>query len=221
MIDWIKQTWNKIDWAGINWSEPFQIIYYVIAGALLLIILITILLIRRSRKKTKAKAQAEPEIPEFVEIFDVDTNVFEVAPYKADDDSVFDEYLLKTITLTLLVGLGEHLTKMHENPSDQHKAMAAIGKDLESKGVYPIAYTQWNQSPIQGIAARVIIDGKVRTALFGPSLAMARTTTGFPYAINEVVESAHEKGNSVFVLAIDGLAYGVFEVSHRLQEVTK
>ena len=142
-----------------------------------------------------------------------------MAPYKSDDDSVIDEYTLKTITLTLLVGLGDYLSKMHKNPTDQHKAMAAIGKDLEAKGVYPIAYTQWNQSPIQGIAARVIIVGKVRTALLGPSLAMARTTTGFPNSINSVVESAHEKGNSIFVLAIDGLAYGAYEVSHRLQEV--
>ena len=191
---------------------------WLVAAGLIGILLISLVVISiRSRKRVSSKV--EPVIPKFIEVFDIDSAVFEVAPYKSDDDSVIDEYTLKTITLTLLVGLGDYLSKMHKNPTDQHKAMAAIGKDLEAKGVYPIAYTQWNQSPIQGIAARVIIDGKVRTALLGPSLAMARTTTGFPNSINSVVESAHEKGNSIFVLAIDGLAYGAYEVSHRLQEV--
>jgi len=194
---------------------------WLVAGALIVILLIALIVIVIKSGSKKGKAASEPVIPEFIEVFSVDTAVFEIAPYKEDDDSVIDEYTLKTITLTLLVGLGEYLTKMHENPSDQHKAMAALGKDLEAKGVYPIAYTQWNQSPIQGIAAKVIIDGKIRTALLGPSLAMARATTKFPDSINQVVESAHEKGNTVLVLAIDGLAYGVYEISHRLQEVIK
>jgi len=194
---------------------------WLVAGALIAILLIALVVIVIKSGSKKGKAAPEPVIPEFIEVFSVDTAVFEIAPYKEDDDSVIDEYTLKTITLTLLVGLGEYLTKMHENPSDQHKAMAALGKDLEAKGVYPIAYTQWNQSPIQGIAAKVIIDGKIRTALLGPSLAMARATTKFPDSINQVVESAHEKGNTVLVLAIDGLAYGVYEISHRLQEVLK
>lgn len=194
---------------------------WLIAGGLIAILLISLLVIVFKSRANKSSTSAQLVIPEFIEVFSVDTAIFEIAPYKEDGDSVIDEYTLKTITLTLLVGLGEYLAKMHENPSDQHKAMAALGKDLESKGVYPIAYTQWNQSPIQGIAAKVIIDGKVRTVLLGPSLAMARATTAFPYSINEVVESAHEKGNTVLVLAIDGLAYGVYEISHSLQEVIK
>ena len=105
---------------------------------------------------------------------------------------------------------------MAENPSDQHKAMKAVGKYLEDKSVAPIAFTQWNQSAIQGIAARVILNGKSRTALFGPSVAMAKATAKFPSEISAQVESAHSAGQSVFVLAIDGLAYGVFSVSHRL-----
>jgi Cu+-exporting ATPase len=105
---------------------------------------------------------------------------------------------------------------MAENPSDQHKAMKAVGKYLEEKSIAPIAFTQWNQSAIQGIAARVILNGKSRTALFGPSVAMVKATAKFPSEISAQVESAHAAGQSVFVLAIDGLAYGVFSVSHRL-----
>ena len=45
---------------------------------------------------------------------------------------------------------------------------------------------------------------------------MVRATAKFPEIISVQVESAHAAGESVFVLAIDGLAYGVFSVSHRL-----
>ena len=108
---------------------------------------------------------------------------------------------------------------MFENPSDQHKSMEAVGKHLESNGVTPIAYTQWSQAPIQGLAARVVIRGKVRTALFGPSLAMVRNTAPMRQEIIDINESATEAGQIVFILAIDGLAYGVLAISHRLQEV--
>jgi hypothetical protein len=46
---------------------------------------------------------------------------------------------------------------------------------------------------------------------------MAKASAKFPDEIAVAVESAHAAGHSVFVLAIDGLAYGVFSVSHRLQ----
>jgi len=119
------------------------------------------------------------------------------------------------------VGLRDYQTKLFENPTEQHKAMDAVGKQLEQSGVTPIAYTQWNQSPIQGIAAKVIIRGKVRTALFGPSLAMVRNTAPLRSEFIEINESATKAGHIVFIFAIDGLAYAVFDISHRLQEVTK
>jgi hypothetical protein len=50
---------------------------------------------------------------------------------------------------------------------------------------------------------------------------MARATAKFPESISAIVENAHSEGNSIYVLGIDGLAYGVFEVSHKLQEVIK
>ena len=109
---------------------------------------------------------------------------------------------------------------MAENASDQHKAMAAIAKHLEVQGTTPIAFTQWNQSSIQGIAARIILNGKSRTALFGPSIAMAKASAPFTSDISNAVASGQSAGHSVFVLAIDGLAYAEFSVSHGLQLVT-
>ena len=169
---------------------------------------------KKSGKKSGKKQ--EKKEPQYEEIFEIENEIIETNPYKNDPDTYFEQSVLQTVTLTLIIGLQEHLTKMAENPSDQHKAMKAVGKYLEDKSVAPIAFTQWNQSAIQGIAARVILNGKSRTALFGPSVAMAKATAKFPSEISAQVESAHSAGQSVFVLAIDGLAYGVFSVSHRL-----
>jgi hypothetical protein len=168
---------------------------------------------KSDKKKEKSDKKKEPQ---YEEIFEIENEIIETNPYKNDPDTYFEQSVLQTVTLTLIIGLQEHLTKMAENPSDQHKAMKAVGKYLEDKSVAPIAFTQWNQSAIQGIAARVILNGKSRTALFGPSVAMAKATAKFPNEISAQVESAHSAGQSVFVLAIDGLAYGVFSVSHRL-----
>ena len=165
------------------------------------------------KKSEKKSAKKEPQ---YEEIFEVENEIIETNPYKSDPDTYFEQSVLQTVTLTLIIGLREYLTKMAENPTDQHKAMKGVAKYLEDKGVAPIAFTQWNQSAIQGIAARVILNGKSRTALFGPSVAMAKATAKFSSEISAQVESAHAAGENVFVLAIDGLAYGVFSVSHRL-----
>ena len=205
-------------------SSQVEIAFYVLIA--LIVLLLSFLLVKllknfANRSGEKRSKVQTPE-PQYEEIFEVENELFESSPYKSDPDSVLENSVLQTVSLTLIVGLREHLIKlensaeMPENPSDQHKAMLAVANYLEAKNVAPIAFTQWNQSPIQGIAARVILNGKSRTALLGPSLAMARATAKFPEIISVQVESAHAAGESVFVLAIDGLAYGVFSVSHRL-----
>ena len=205
-------------------SSQVEIAFYVLIA--LIVLLLSFLLVKllknfANRSGEKRSKVQTPE-PQYEEIFEVENELFESSPYKSDPDSVLENSVLQTVSLTLIVGLREHLIKlensaeMPDNPSDQHKAMLAVAKYLEAENVAPIAFTQWNQSPTQGIAARVILNGKSRTALLGPSLAMARATAKFPEIISVQVESAHAAGESVFVLAIDGLAYGVFSVSHRL-----
>lgn len=205
-------------------SSQVEIAFYVLIA--LIVLLLSFLLVKLlknfANRSGEKRSKSEPPAPQYEEIFVVENELFESSPYKSDPDSVLENSVLQTVSLTLIVGLREHLTKlensaeMAENPSDQHKAMLAVANYLEAKQVTPIAFTQWNQSPIQGIAARVILNGKSRTALLGPSLAMVRATAKFPEIISAQVESAHAAGESVFVLAIDGLAYGVFSVSHRL-----
>ena len=203
--------------AGLKLSAAqVEQILYVLVGFILFILAVLIINFKtKSRNPNVGKKPSKKE-PRYEEVFEVENELFESNPYKNDPDSFLEHSALQTVTLTLIVGLREHLVKMAENPSDQHKAMSATGKYLEEKGVVPIAFTQWNQSAIQGIAARIILNGKSRTALFGPSVAMAKASAKFSSEISAQVESAHAAGQSVFVLAIDGLAYGVFSVSHRL-----
>ena len=211
-----------VEIAGVELTaSQVQQTLLVLFGFIAFVLIVLIInYLSKKRNPSVGKKSAKKE-PQYEEIFEVENELFESNPYKNDPDSFLEHSALRTVSLTLIVGLREHLAKMAENPSDQHKAILAVAKfleaiDSEGKKVTPIAFTQWNQSAIQGVAARIILNGKSRTALFGPSVAMAKATAKFPSEISAQVESAHAAGQSVFVLAIDGLAYGVFSVSHRL-----
>ncbi|MEJ6573766.1 MAG: hypothetical protein QNL78_01390 [Actinomycetes bacterium] len=208
---------GPLEIAGLNLTAvQVQQIFFVLVGFTVFLLSVLLINFGLTIRNSRAGEQLVKTEPQYEEIFEIENEIIETNPYKSDPDTYFEQSVLRTVALTLIIGLRDYLTKMAENPTDQHKAMAAIAKYLEAKGVTPIAFTQWNQSAIQGIAARIILNGKSRTALFGPSVAMAKATAKFPIEISNQVESAHAAGESVFVLAIDGLAYGVFSVSHRL-----
>ncbi len=214
----LTQALGSVEIAGRTYtSSQVQLALYVLVGLIALILLGLVISVIRNKGSEKRKMKSESPVPQYEEVFEIESEIFETNPYKSDPDTYFEEPTLRTVSLTLIVGLREYLAKQAESASDQHKSMAAIATQLESRGVTPIAYTQWNQSSVQGVAARIILSGKSRTALFGPSVAMAKASAKFPDEIALAVESAHGAGHSVFVLAIDGLAYGVFSVSHRLQ----
>lgn len=217
----MTQALGSVEIAGRNYtSSQVQLALYVLVGLIALILLGLVISVIRNKggsSNKKQKTRSEPPAPQYEEIFEIESEIFETNPYKSDPDTYLEESTLRTVILTLIVGLREYLAKLAENPTDQHKSALAIAAQLETRGITPFAYTQWNQSSIQGIAARIILSGKSRTALFGPSVAMAKASAKFPDEIALAIESAHGAGHSVFVLAIDGLAYGVFSVSHRLQ----
>lgn len=159
------------------------------------------------------------KIPQFEEVFEVIRSVFDSDPMDGAFDVKVDETSLRSVSLALCQGLREHLSKSKSNPSDQDKGLRELGTYLERMNVYPVGFTQWTHSQAQGIAARVLFNGRNRTALIGPIHAMARATTKFPPKISELVESASARGNSAYVLGIDGLAYGAFEITHSLREI--
>jgi len=210
----------KIKWQSFLDNCPTHKILYILAALVVVLVIVLLVILFKKPKEEKSSPKVKP-VPKFEEVFEVETQVFEENPYPADSDALMEEATLKTITATLLVGLADFLAKSVENPSDQHKSMRAIGTHLVAQGTPPIAFTQWSQSPVQGIAAKIIVSGKPRNVILGPSIAMARATANFLESISTAVASAQAKGNNVYVLAVDGLAYGTFEVSHRLQEVTE
>lgn len=159
------------------------------------------------------------KIPQFEEVFEVVKATFEPDPMDGNFDVKVDETSLRSVSLALCQGQKEYLSKLKINPSDQDKALGELGTYLERMNVYPVGYTQWTHSESQGIAARVLFNGRNRTALIGPIHAMARATTKFPPKISELVEGASARGHNAYVLGIDGLAYGAFEVTHALREV--
>lgn len=165
------------------------------------------------------KAAPIQKIPQFEEVFEIVASTFDSDPMDGAFDVKVDETSLKSVSLALCQGLRDHLAKSKSNPSDQDKSLRELGTYLEKMNVYPVGYTQWSHSESQGIAARVMFNGRSRTALIGPIHAMARATTKFPPKISELVENASAKGHSAYVLGIDGLAYGAFEVTHSLREL--
>jgi hypothetical protein len=177
-------------------------------------------LFRRNRTASK-EVQAVPALPEFKEVFELVTELLITDPFDSTEDSIIEAAELKEILLTLIVGLREYLAQLSENSSEEYRSMERVGQYLEAAGVKPIAYTQWNQSPVQGVAARIILRGKTRTALFGNSRALVRNTAPMRPGITEIVEGAISSGNNTYILAIDGLAYGVYEISQHLQEIVK
>lgn len=180
----------------------------------------------RRKKKKNTEVQTSPVaatpaevIPQFEEVFEVIGAVFDTDPMSGAFDVKVDETSLKSVSLALCQGLKDYLAKSKENPSNQDKALAELGTYLEKLNVYPVGFTQWSHSEAQGIAARVMFNGRSRTALIGPIHAMARATTKFPAVVSGLVETASGRGNSAYVLGIDGLAYGAFEITHSLREV--
>ena len=176
--------------------------------------------------RRKKKTVIESTIPQFEEVFTIQSRLFINSPTDSTSDSQFTDDELNSVIVTLGAGLRAYLSKISDeiypearNPTDQHKSMVAVADAILSEGATPIAFTQWSQSPIQGIAARMMINDLTRTTLFGPSLAMVRNTAPFHPDIAAIVESAHQRGEVVYILAIDGLAYGVITLSHALREV--
>lgn len=170
---------------------------------------------------TPLETQSAPikTIPQFEEVFEVVKTVFEADPMEGNFDVKVDETSLRSVSLALCTGLRDFLSKSKTNPSDQDKALRELATHLERMNVYPVGFTQWTHSEAQGIAARVLFNGRNRTALIGPIHAMARATTKFSPKISELVEGASARGHNAYVLGIDGLAYGAFEVTHSLREV--
>jgi len=106
---------------------------------------------------------------------------------------------------------------------DSHPIAVALATALQKQGVTKFEVSDFEHSTGVGVAARVKSDSSAnsKAVLIGSPLSIARATTEFSPKLTEAVNSATQRANSVAVLAIDGLAYGVFEIGDQIKPESK
>ena len=106
---------------------------------------------------------------------------------------------------------------------DSHPIAAAIAKALSKQGIEPFTVTDFEHTSGVGVAARIhpVGTSTSKAVLIGSPISIARSTTEFSPKLTAAIEAAKARANSVAVLAIDGLAYGVFEVGDQVKPDSK
>ena len=106
---------------------------------------------------------------------------------------------------------------------DSHPIALAIASALSKQGIEPFTVTDFEHTSGVGVAARVhpIGSSTSKAVLIGSPVSIARSTTEFSPKLINAIEAAKTRANSVAVLAIDGLAYGVFEVGDQVKPESK
>lgn len=97
---------------------------------------------------------------------------------------------------------------------DSHPVAVAISNELGRQGFQAVEITEFEHRTGQGVAGRTS-DGKA--LLVGSPASIARSSTTFHPQIQDAVETGIARGNTIAVVAIDGIAYGVFEVGDSLK----
>ncbi len=106
---------------------------------------------------------------------------------------------------------------------DSHPIAVAISDALSKQGVNKMPVTEFEHTPGVGVAARVkaTSDLSSHAVLIGSPLSISKSTTEFSPKLTDAIEKAVNRANSVAVLAVDGLAYGVFEVGDQIKSDSK
>jgi len=97
---------------------------------------------------------------------------------------------------------------------DSHPVAVAIASELRRQAFTPTAITEFEHRTGQGVAGRTP-DGKA--LLVGSPLSIAKSSTEFHPQLKSAIETGTARGNSIAVVAVDGIAYGVFEVGDSLK----
>jgi P-type Cu+ transporter len=97
---------------------------------------------------------------------------------------------------------------------DSHPISNAIAEQLAAQGFVGEQLTEFEHRSGQGVAARTSTG---KTLLVGSPISIAKSSAEFHPKLKAAIEEANTRGNSVAVVAIDGLAYGVFEVGDSLK----
>ena len=106
---------------------------------------------------------------------------------------------------------------------DSHPIAVALAAALQKQGVAKFEVSDFEHSTGVGVAARVKSKSTdtSKAVLIGSPLSIARATTEFSPKLTDAIIAATQRANSVAVLAIDGLAYGVFEIGDQIKPESK
>ena len=97
---------------------------------------------------------------------------------------------------------------------DSHPVATAIASELRRQGFTPSEISEFEHRTGQGVAGRTS-NGKA--LLIGSPVSIARSSTDFHPQLKAAIDAGVSSGNSTAVVAIDGIAYGVFTVGDSLK----
>ena len=100
---------------------------------------------------------------------------------------------------------------------DSHPIATAIASSLAKQGVTIFPVSEFEQTSGVGVAGRVLSPASSKAVLIGSPISIARSTTEFAPKLVAAIKAGQGRANTVAVLAIDGLAYGVFEVGDEIK----
>ena len=99
-----------------------------------------------------------------------------------------------------------------------HPVAQAITRNLLERGIARKSITEYTESAGMGAAARVSFDSGTLPVLVGSPESIRRATLGFPNEIENTISAARLHGNSISIVAIDGIAVAAYEVGDTLRE---
>jgi Cu+-exporting ATPase len=102
---------------------------------------------------------------------------------------------------------------------DSHPIAIAISESLSKQGAFKWEVSEFEHTPGAGVTGRIKTNNSTskKAVLIGSPISIARSTTEFSPKLVSAIEGAKNRSNSVAVLAIDGLAYGVFEIGDQIK----
>jgi Cu+-exporting ATPase len=99
-----------------------------------------------------------------------------------------------------------------------HPVSVAIANSLNQRGIARKSIQDYLETPGQGVAARVELGGRLLPVLIGTPESIQKATLDIPAELELAVTGARERGNSISLVAIDGIALMAFEVGDTLRE---
>ena len=99
-----------------------------------------------------------------------------------------------------------------------HPVAEAITRHLFEQGVARKEVLEYTETAGQGVAARFNFNSGSLPVLVGSPESIRRATLTFPDELEVAIQDARARGNSISIVAVDGLAVAGFEVGDTLRE---